>query len=252
MKYSVINLGHAKSFGSLQPYGMKAYPSLGQTALKAPPKDMTEEQIFKIAGQTIVNSGNKLAAKMNQTYEKYKGTGSWWLQEAAASFFVGGPIGPLYALADLWWQSSRQNEAVISLEASRKLGQEWVNSMTQDETGWLPLYLDGIEKVDPVLASQVGYTFDKVAAEGNRIAALLSGVKSLPPQVVTQFIDTMFSSVKSDLVAAANTLNDLAVMLRNLLGAIADLSKAGRKASEIAPMAVLAAIVIGAAALALN
>jgi hypothetical protein len=213
--------------------------SLGQTLPKGLPKDLTKEQIYELAGQTIVKTGNVIASKLNQTYEKYKDTGSYGLAEAATSFFVGGPAGPIYAAADLWWQSRRQNEAVVALESARKIAQEWVNAMTQDETGWIPLYLDGIESIDPALAEQVGNTFDKVVQEMGKVSQRLVGVKELPASVLSNFISSAWSGIKNDLTSSARFLNDLAMTLRNLLGALSEGAKGARQLSELAPMAVL-------------
>lgn len=247
MTYPVINTDHTNNSGGLRPGRPKTYPNLGQTQLQKPSSDLTEEQIYKLAGQTIVVSGEKLASKMTATYDKYKDTGSTWLAEAAASFVVGGPLGPFYTAADLWWQGSRSKEAVVALQASQTLGTQWMNEMTQADTGWLPLYLDGIAKVDPDLAKQVDATFDKVNAQYQKTQKLLNGVQELPPQVVSQFIDSFFSSVKQDLTTAYNTLSDLAAILHNLLGAVSEWTKWGKKFSEAAPAAALAAVIGGVA-----
>lgn len=247
MAYPVVNTDHAKNSGGLRPSRPKTYPSLGQTPLTKPSGDLTEEQVYRLAGKTIVESGEKLAAKMTSTYEKYKDTGSTWLAEAAASFVIGGPIGPFYTAADLWWQGSRNKEAVVALQASQTLGTQWMNEMTQADTGWLPLYLDGITKVDPDLANQVDETFNKVNAQFAKTAKLLQGVNELPPQVVSQFIDSLWSSTKSDLVGAYNTLSDLAQILHNLLAAAGQFTGWAKKFSDAAPAAALAAVVAGVA-----
>lgn len=239
MVYPVVNRLSAGNLWSPQPLQLGVRPIIGQALPKLPP-DLTEEQVYRMAGQTMVATGNKLAAKMNQTYEQYKDVGSWWLGEAATAFFVAGPVGPLFAAADLWWQSSRNNEAVTALEASRKLGQDWVNQMA-DEGGWLPTYIDGIQRADPALGDQVSFAFDKVVAELNRVNTVLQDVRTLPPQVLSQFISTVWGSVKNDLTTSANFLNDLALTLRQLLGAVADLTKAGRAATEAAPLLALLA-----------
>jgi hypothetical protein len=246
MTYFVINTDHMKNSGGLQSGRLKASPSLGQTTLQKPSSDLTEEQIYKLAGQTIVVSGEKLAAKMSSTYEKYQGVQSY-LPEAAAAFVAGGPIGPFYTAADLWWQGSRNKEAVVALQASETLGTQWMNEMTQADTGWLPLYLDGIEKVDPVLAKQVSATFDKVNAQFTKTAKLLQGVNELPPQVVNQFINSLWSTTKSDLAGAYKTLSDLAEILHNLLAAAGQFTGWAKKFSEAAPAAALAVIVGGIA-----
>lgn len=247
MIYSVINTDHKKHSGGLQPGRLKASPSLGQTTLKKPSSELTEEQIYKLAGQTMVSSGETLAAKMSVTYDKYQGTGSYWLAEAAASFVIGGPIGPFFTAADLWWQGSRNKEAVVALQASEMLATQWMNEMTQADTGWLPLYLDGIEKVDPALAKQVNTTFDKVNSQFAKTANLMNGVKELPPQVVNQFIDSLWSSTKSYMAGAYNTLNDLAAILANLLAAMGQATGLAKKFSEAAPLAALTLLVVGAA-----
>lgn len=252
MAYPVINTDHTKNSGGLRPARPKTYPNLGQTPLKKPSSDLTEEQIYKLAGQTIVTSGEKLAAKMSATYDKYQSVGSTWLAEAAGAFLIGGPVGPFYTAADLWWQGDRNNEAVAALQASQSLGTQWMNEMTQEETGWLQLYLNGIEKVDPALAKQVDATFNKVNTTFSKTAKLLQGVKALPPQAVNQFISTFFSNVKNDMVAAYSMLSDLAAILRNLLAAMANLTHSAKTWSDFAPGAALAVIIGGVAVFALH
>lgn len=259
MIYPVINMGHMKSFGGLQSAWLKAHPNLGQTAPQAPTPDptkiptagLTKEQVYKIAGATMVDTSNKLAAKMEEIYQKYKGIDTWWLAEAAAAFFVSGPLGPIYAAADLWWQGDRNREAVVALEAAAYLGVQWANAMTQTDTGWLAVYFDGIEKTDPALAQQVSFTLGKVNAEIVKINTLLYGVKSLPPQVVNQFINTALGIVKKNLIETGIFLNNLAEILANLLGKVADATAFFKKLTETAPMVAIV-VVAGIAALTLK
>lgn len=231
---------------SYKPAGIPARPPLGSRSIYRigqPPfeklkEPLGEKEIYSLAGTEIVRSGVAIGSKMTSIYEQYKGLGSFWLAEAAASFFVVPPVG---AALDLWWQSNRTKEALVSLEAARRLGQEWVNAMTQEGIGWFPVFLDGIEKTDPALAAKAGATYDKVVTTLVNINNLLSEAKELPPYVAAEFISSMWSDLSEDAKSSARFMTDLSVLLRNMLEGLAGLAKAGKNVSEAAPTIVVIA-----------
>lgn len=179
----------------------------------------------------MIESGQKIASMLSQVYTAYKGTGDWWLAEAAASFFAFGPAGPVGLALDTWWQSSRANQALARLSAARYVGQTWVNSMTDT---WLPGFIDGIYEVDPTLGDQVSSTFDRVVVELNKIYDLTSDIGQLPPRAVTSLVSTFFGSIWGDVKSTGETLHALLAALGQII------REAGALAKTFPTIAVLA------------
>lgn len=216
-------------------------PALGQALPKQMPSasdQMTEDQILRQAAAIMITTGDKVIRQLNTTYEKYKGVGNWWLAEAAASFVAGGPAGPALVAADIWWQSSRENEAVAALQAVTRLGNDWIISMSEK---WLPAFIEKIDAMDPALGQEVTDKFDEVVRANGRVVNLLSNVKLLPPRIITEAINTFFGSLKKDLEAASAGLLNLLNALGSLLRAAGQATDVLGKLVQAAPMVALLA-----------
>lgn len=232
-RFPVLNVG--------KPVPISRHPALGQTLptnIPTPSGDLTKDQILRQAAAIMITSGDKVIRQLNSTYEKYKGVGNWWLAEAAASFVAGGPAGPALVAADIWWQSSRENEAVAALQAVNRLANDWMISMSEK---WLPAFIEQIDAMDPALGQAVTDKFDEVVRATGKIVNLLSNVKLLPPRIITEAINTFFGSLKRDLEAASAGLLNLLNALGSLLRAAGQATDVLGKLVQAAPMVALLA-----------
>jgi hypothetical protein len=191
----------------------------------------------------MIDSGDKLARQLNTTYDKYKGTGNHWLAEAAG-VFVFGPATPLAVAADVWWQSSRENEAVAALQAINKMASQWMNEMSDK---WLPAFIEQIDALDPVLGKAVTNKFDEVQQANAKVVNILTGVKLLPPVIITDAINSFFGSLSRDLKAASQGLLDILMALAELIKAAGKSADTLAKITAAAPYAALlvGAVIVG-------
>lgn len=172
-------------------------------ASPAIPANLSEEDAAKMAGNLMNDSGQKILFNLKSVVNQYAGQGSWWLAEAAASFFAFGPAGPVGIALDTWWQGSRANQALAKLSAIQRLATVWATSMSET---WLPAASEKIDKYDKALGDKIDVTFRQVTAEMAKITTAMKGISELPPAVVTSMVSGFFGSLKSDLEATARTL----------------------------------------------
>lgn len=212
---------------------------LSQAPPPAPPAipaNLSEEDAAKMAGKLMNDSGQKVLFNLNSVINQYSGQGSWWLGEAAASFFAFGPAGPVGVALDTWWQGSRANQALAKLSAIQRLANAWVMSMSET---WLPAFSEKIDKYDKALGDKIDVTFRQVTAAMAKVTTAMKDVSELPPAVVQSMISTFFGSLKSDLDATAKTL----LALLEALGSVM------RGAAAVVAAAPMAVVIVGLGAL---
>lgn len=216
---------------------------LGQTKISRIPRintaGLTREQIVRTAANLMIKVGNELVGSLSKTYEEYKGTGNWWLAEAAAAFFYGNIPGIAF---DVWWQASRANEAVAKLQSINMLANQWVLEMTGK---WLPAYNEEIYALDESLGEQVGATFDRVIEESSKIVDALVGVRTLPPRILAEAIGAFWGSIKSDIKAMGEGLVELLNALGELTRAVgAAVRESAKAAGDFPKLVVLGGIAL--------
>lgn len=213
----------------------------------------SKDEALTYAAYLITQTGLMIADQLWKTYEQYKDIGSYWLAEAAAVGVATFPVAAITVPIDVFWQASRQNEAVLKLEAVNKIAVAWMNDMADR---LLPAFMDDFDKSTATIAvhgesmklgDAVSYVFDRVQQANANVVQKLSGVNMLPPSVISAAIKSFFGTLTKG-------IQENAAVLLEIMRALAKLTQAGLEAAgtlakltAAAPYVVLGVVGIAAA-----